>query len=237
MGYVGLIGFGITCIEGIEPFIKVSKVLVWFADKWTEIVNDAWLAVEYLVNIDIPNNLTDFLTGVIYSMFAVIGYRHIGAVFKNTASKILILSYDMNNPNRDKSKGVMLWFWELSAELIAMAPVLFILFTLIKANVCQAYGYLTVYSLFSILYITRDRTKVWGVFRRFIATEYSGKPDDPNIRFHTYYSARHVIVSTSLFVSSIILFMMFVNEVSINGDNILNFYKWIMCEADVECLP
>lgn len=69
--WFGILGFAITLIEGLEPFLEFSKLTSWIIKNWVHWSRTFWTYIANLINLPMPAWVADLLSAILYAMALV----------------------------------------------------------------------------------------------------------------------------------------------------------------------
>ena len=230
----GFYGIIVACLEGLKPFIEVSKIIAWISQKWVEWTRVFWRTLSELIGLSIPDWIADMLTGVAYCLSVILGMRRV----------------------REFGYGGLLWairqarpafvFIEEKCSARYLAPVRFALYiplgmvlflpfgivflAMMSGSDAIAWSFLATSVLLAYLpgilpARYQEVLNTWLVGKASIAAESIAEDD---VVVLAYGAVPFYVL---IFLSCILL----INEIALRGDNIVAWLDWVRCEAGSQC--
>lgn len=211
----GVVGFTITCLQGLIPFIELAQWVSWIVSNWTAWSRALWLYVFAYFSIDISKATADLLSGAFYltSIIIVFRRRH-GLIYSNTSWIFKFIK---------KRKGVSFKILEIALFI----PNMIIVFLLYLNSFYLSFSFV------GIDFLIAFSVHIVGVKRfmkidRFLFGEQA-------IAFSDWTGATFYIVLMSWYVVLFASIVLILNEIGINAANILAFMKLARCNAGITC--
>ena len=73
--FFGLIGLGISCLQGIAPFIELARITALFLENLSDVFRAPWLFLSKILNFHISPTAIDLLNGVLSVFSYIVGFR------------------------------------------------------------------------------------------------------------------------------------------------------------------
>lgn len=239
----GVLGLAITCLQGVEPFIDLSKWVAWVTGYWVYITRWVWTWLASWVGLKIPNNLADCLTGISYLAALCICFKRsksfMGSSVDNLAMRFDVLILKLERFLRET---------RTSLSHSRVMSFLFDRACIFAAVVFLGFPIYLVYCL--VLYASIVQGITLGVALFLLPFMASKLPAQPKSKFINYfrlisdhepltaYGPGTFLVAYSFaatVVLGVLVVVLVLNEIALHGDNLLALYKWAKCDAGIKC--
>lgn len=231
--FFGLIGLGISCMHGLEPFIGFSKLISFALDELESLIRWPWTFLAELLGFQIPIIFVDFLNGVVFVVSYIVGFRR-GEVFLYSLMPFVarIVGYT-------SSRKWLGWI----ATLFVNGPYLVVLFLISQYNIFSGIFLGLTFVVVSLSNPFSVRLSVW-LFGTGKADEFfssrpwysyneSEKDTDDASDDHGAYGLALSYVAWG--VLAIVVFFLLLDIVAVNSDIILFWWEEVLCRAEVDC--
>ena len=211
----GVVGLAITCLQGLTPFIELTQLVSWIVSNWTDWSRALWIYVFAYFSIDISKITADLLSGAFYLASFIIAFRRRrGIIYSNTSAIFKFVK---------TKKGMYARMWGVALDIPMVAMLYFLYLNSPYLGVSFAGIYLLI--LASVFIIGT---------RRFMKLDQFlfGK----QVIFYSDWSAGGFFMTLmSWYVVLLASIVFILNEIGLNGANILTFMEWARCEAGITC--
>lgn len=226
----GLLGIAISAVEGVEPFIEVTKWIAWFTNSWTDFWRLVWSTLFGWLGINIPQSISDGLTGCLYITSFVIAARKVkddaGPAQWLTVVMLRLVEPLIKRSNQSLLSGILdisIIFSLLLAPLIVLTYFVFLhSMPQALALICLIVGFVFIAALHKKRLIEKLANLIFG-----------NADDNSSLSGLTTFAL--MVISMPLAALSLIGVILLINEIAANGDNITALYEWARCDAGIEC--
>lgn len=227
----GLVGFCIACLQGIEPFIEFTFWVAWVSENWLAWSRMFWNWVGSLVGISVPKSVSDSLSGAVYTFGLFAGYRRTSQALVKT---VAMFAFKLDGYSERLIKNIPVWLGKVisvAVGLVIFSPWIIVLILLLLGSPVQA-GV--------VLFLCLLIEKIPGYFPTYgprVIKFLTGRVDRELQVFDVGEEdiVPLVYLVTPVVIIFLVFFVLVTNEVAANGTNILAFYDWAKCEAEIRC--
>lgn len=121
----GAFGLAITCLQGIMPFIEVSKLVKLLSENWVSVIRWPWLVLSDLIYFNLPIQLIDNMNAVLFLAFFIMAFRR-GDSFLLKINRKFGIIYRCDNFS-NSALGILRYFLTLATFVFPFITVVWIL--------------------------------------------------------------------------------------------------------------
>lgn len=229
----GLYGLVTACIEGLKPFLEFSLLVTWVSENWLQWTRSAWSALAASLGLSIPEAIADVLTAAVYCLAIVLGMRRVRYFGYGVFLRAMTVHYSFNQFIENRLPGLILSpFRIILFVLSSMAVYLpWLVLSLMLYQVSTALGiaffaFCTLVGYTPQAFPLRFRS---GFSKWLVGDLPTGVDSDEAVML--------AIGAVPIYALSLLLAILFINEIALHGENLIEALNWVKCEAGIECEP
>lgn len=228
----GVIGLAISVVEGIEPFIEVTRWIAWISENWTVFWRSLWANIFARLGVQISTELADGLTGCAYILSLMVATRRLKNDREDLLRPIDSLIERIGRVGNAIEFTIPENFGVTLLLLFIFSPLATLTFLVSLHSAWQAIP-LGLVGLALFLMFMIDTGFIADMLDT-LAEQLFGKPKD---LWTSPASDNFVltVLTIPLGILAAVVVILCINEIAANGSNFLDAYDWARCDAGIEC--
>ncbi len=223
----GFYGLVVTCLDGVKPFLDFSLLVSWVVKNWLLWTRELWGELLIIIGISVPVGIADGLSGFVYCVSTVLGLRRIRE-FGIDRYIDAIAFYEKILERMNQFPKIIRWALRFIAPYFLFLPWIVVAILLFSSSIYVGWSFMIVSIIFNNVFGWLGISRLEARFTKWLIGEIPDGLESKDIVAFSF-------LSVPVFLLVVLFIILLLNEVAVQGDNIMNFVGWVRCDAGIEC--